>query len=229
MGTANKICHVYLPGKMEYKTALLLQQRLAQLRHQNKIPDSLLLLEHPPTYTITRKSCKNQFNVPTRWIEEGLVSVETVDRGGGTTYHGPGQLIGYPILHLGDEKKEIVRYLRKLEEMLVASLRTLGLPKDLFESQGSGKTPTGVWLKDGKVASIGIKVDAHMITSHGFALNVSTDLHYFDVIVPCGIRDRRMVSLKRYGKSGLSMNRVIKAVMKAFGGIFAYELVKQEI
>ncbi len=223
------ICHVFLKGQMNYTDALSCQNQLSALRKDNKIPNTLLLLEHPPTYTLGRKSNKAHFQVPKEWIQSKKVAVHQVDRGGEITYHGPGQLIGYPILHLGQEKKQIVLYVRKLEDMLIHCLQLLGVESDRFSQQDRNGRPTGVWLREGKVASIGIKVDKDMISSHGFALNVCTDLNYFKKIIPCGILNKDMVSLQSIGYTNVSLQDASEAIMQSFEKIFGFELIKCDL
>jgi lipoyl(octanoyl) transferase len=169
-------------GVLPYPEAWELQRQLVAQRRAGEIPDTLVLLEHPPVYTIGRGG--SRANV----LADGIPVVE-VDRGGDVTYHGPGQLVGYPIVDLRDRGGDVHRYLRDLEELLLGVLADYGI---VGERDGRY---TGVWTAAGKVAQIGVKVSAG-ITSHGFALNVDTDPAHWRGIVPCGIADRPVVSLR---------------------------------
>ncbi len=208
------LCEIRRLGLVPYREAWELQKRLAAERAAGLIPDTLLLLEHPHTYTLGRSGhIENLLLTEDQRTERG-VTVEWVDRGGDITYHGPGQLVGYPILKLGRPvdgnghipQADYVGYIRKIEEMLIRALAHFGL--------ASGQIPglTGVWvqadvasrcphcppsarLAPTKIAAIGVKVDAKGITRHGFALNVEPDMSYFDGIIPCGIKDHGVISM----------------------------------
>jgi lipoate-protein ligase B len=208
------LCEIRRLGLVPYREAWELQKRLAAERAAGLIPDTLLLLEHPHTYTLGRSGhIENLLLTEDQRTERG-VTVEWVDRGGDITYHGPGQLVGYPILKLGRPvdgnghipRADYVGYIRKIEEMLVRALAHFGLV--------SGQIPglTGVWvqadvasrcphcppsarLAPTKIAAIGVKVDAKGVTQHGFALNVEPDMSYFDGIIPCGVKDHGVISM----------------------------------
>ncbi len=175
-------------GRVPYPAAWELQRRLVEARHAGTIPDVLLLLEHPHTYTIGRRGSESEEVLASPEHLESLgATVVAVDRGGLATYHGPGQLVGYPILDLRPRDREVRRYLRDLEQALINALRECGIPA----GRVAGKT--GVWVADRKIASIGVRF-SRWITSHGFALNVTTDLSYFSNIVPCGMPAVEMTS-----------------------------------
>lgn len=182
--------HISHLGTVPYREALGLQEHLVDLRHRQAVPDLLLLLEHPPTLTLGRSARRDHLKVPQETLARmGLPVIET-SRGGDITFHGPGQLIGYPIIDLNRYGRDIGRYLRSLEEVLIGVLRRFGLRanrKDLL---------TGVWVGDRKVASIGIAV-RRWITYHGFSLNIDPEMDVFDLIVPCGLHGREMTSLRR--------------------------------
>ncbi len=173
-------------GRISYEEALLKQEDLLQERLKGAIDDTLLLLEHDPVYTIGRTSDRSSLDgsipLPHRVIE--------INRGGKATYHGPGQLVGYPIIDLTTRGKDLHTYLRALEESLIALCASLGLPSARREGL------TGVWIENRKLASIGVGV-RRWITMHGFALNVCGDLEGFKAIVPCGITGVSMTSLER--------------------------------
>jgi lipoyl(octanoyl) transferase len=178
-------------GVVGYKEALELQDTLVRRRRAGEVPDQLLLLEHP--HVITLGSASNPANVLLDDAERRMVGIELFEtgRGGDVTYHGPGQLVGYPILDLKPDRKDVHRYVRDLEEALIHALKPLGI--DATRTAGL----TGVWVDGQKVAAIGIRVSSGWITSHGFALNIGTDLTFFDAIVPCGIRSHGVTSIER--------------------------------
>ncbi|HEU5304596.1 MAG TPA: lipoyl(octanoyl) transferase LipB, partial [Gemmatimonadales bacterium] len=176
-------------GRRGYREVLELQRTLCRRRMAREIEeDILLLVEHEPVITLGRGTRAQSLPLPPAAIQRRGVGVFEVERGGDVTYHGPGQLVGYPIMDLGQHRKDLHWYLRRLEAALVAALGTLGVEAE------PNPGLTGVWTRGRKIASIGIHVK-QWVTFHGFALNVSTDLSYFDLIVPCGIRDVIMTSV----------------------------------
>jgi lipoyl(octanoyl) transferase len=175
-------------GRMEYSAAWARQQEIFLARLDGDIDDSLMLLEHPPTYTLGRRAQPEDLLYGEAQRAALGIALYQVDRGGRATYHGPGQLVGYPILALG-ERYDVVRYLRKLEEVLIRTAR------DLDVDAGRDPDHTGVWVGPNKVGAIGVKI-TRGITMHGFALNVTTDLSMFGGIVPCGFRDRWVTSIE---------------------------------
>jgi lipoyl(octanoyl) transferase len=198
-------------GTIDYQDAWDLQRQLAAARKDGVIPDTLLLLEHPHTYTLGRRGKdENILLTPAELARRGIAAYH-VDRGGDVTYHGPGQLVGYPILRLPSRRFDFVRYVRDLERGLLLAVRDLGVPAGLLEGY------SGVWVKDDKICAIGVKVDAAGVTSHGFALNVNVDLAYFAHIVPCGIADKGVTSLERELGHRLAMRRVMPAVISRLG------------
>lgn len=175
-------------GRVDYEAAWALQRALADDRRAGQLPDLLLLVEHPPTFTIGRGGSRAHLLAgPAELAALGAQVVE-VDRGGDITYHGPGQLVGYPILDLLARGRDVHRYLRLLEEALIRALADLGL--------AAGRLPphTGVWVGAEKIAAIGVKV-SRGVTLHGFALNIAPDLTHFAAIIPCGIRDKGVTAL----------------------------------
>ena len=178
------------PHLVPYAEALQQQYALAEKRGRGDIPDTLLLLEHPPTITLGRRTDERDLRTAEFALKERGVAVERVDRGGEITYHGPGQLVGYPILDLRQRGQDLHRYLRDLEEVILRTIGAFGLSGE----RTAGRT--GVWVADKKIAAIGIKV-SRWVTLHGFALNVSADLTPFrQDFVPCGIRDKDVTSLR---------------------------------
>jgi len=203
-------------GLISYADALELQAELVARRRAGEIPDTLLLLEHP--HVITLGSGAHEENVlvsPQERAARGIELFET-GRGGDVTYHGPGQLVGYPILDLKPDRQDLHRYLRDLEEMLIGVLGEFGLVGSRKEGL------TGAWVDDRKVAAIGVRVSSGWITSHGFALNVSTDLSFFGAIVPCGIRDHGVGSLSGETGRPVSIPEAEAAVVRQMGRIFGH-------
>lgn len=207
-------------GRMEYEAARELQENVAAARAGDYIPDTLLLVEHPPTYTLGRRAKAAHLLVSAQQLAAQGIQAFRVDRGGDVTYHGPGQLVGYPVLNLREHQRSIGRYLRDLEEAIIRTIELVGV--------SAARLPgyTGVWVGDEKIAAIGVRVDARGITRHGFAVNVATDLHYFSHIVPCGIRDKGVTSIARVqGVSAVEVADVIKPASAAFGERFNLDLV----
>ena len=196
-------------GLLPYGEALELQAQLVEDRKAGRIPDQLLLLEHPPVITLGVKARKDRSNVlatPEALSAAGVELFET-GRGGDVTYHGPGQLVGYPILDLRPDRCDVHRYVRDLEEALILAAATFGVTSGRLEGL------TGTWVGPEKLAAIGVRI-SRWVTSHGFALNVTTNLSHFDLIVPCGIVDKGVTSLERltgssfgYGSSRGRHNR----------------------
>jgi lipoyl(octanoyl) transferase len=175
-------------GTVEYREALSLQERVRAARQQGEVPDVMLLLEHWPVYTRGRRSTPGELPMGEEWyLMQGIEIVDT-DRGGKLTYHGPGQLVGYPIVEVND----VVAYVRRLEQALVAALGDEGL--DAHARPEDGPDFTGVWVEERKIASIGVHV-ARGVTTHGFAVNVENDLQPFGWVVPCGLEGVQMTSL----------------------------------
>ncbi len=202
---------VVTPGQLAYDRALALQKALLSRRLASG-PDALVLLEHPPVYTLGRGADARHLG----GAAQGEVPVLRVSRGGEVTYHGPGQLVGYPILALGDLRPDVHWYLRTLEEILIATLDDFGIRA----TREAGKT--GVWVAgQRKIASIGVAV-RRWVTWHGFALNVGADLHGFDAITPCGIEGVKMTSVAREGGPE-SVVEVIPVLLRRFMRGFGYD------
>jgi lipoyl(octanoyl) transferase len=176
-------------GTVPYEEATELQAQLVRRRRAGEIPDTLLLLQHPHVITLGTGSHVEHILADERERAARGIELYRTGRGGDVTYHGPGQLVGYPILDLKPDRCDLHRYLRDLEGALIDTLGDFGLEGKRIEGL------TGVWVEDRKLAAIGVRVSSGWITSHGFALNVSTDLTYFDAIVPCGIRDHAVGSM----------------------------------
>jgi lipoyl(octanoyl) transferase len=179
------VCHL---GTVEYREALALQERIRFARQEDLLPDVMLTLEHWPVYTRGRRSAPGELPMGEEWyFAQGIEIVQT-DRGGKVTYHGPGQLVGYPIVRVDD----VVAYVRLLERALVAALAEEGVSARARPEDGPDYT--GVWVQDRKIASVGVHV-ARGVTTHGFAINIENDLQPFSWVVPCGLEGVRMTSL----------------------------------
>ena len=197
-------------GSMDYQKAWDLQRSLAEARAQGRIGDTLLLLEHPAVYTLGRTSRESDLLFPVDYLESLGARVVRVDRGGQITFHGPGQLVGYPIMDVRSWGGGPLRYVRGLEATLIGVLDAFGI------AAGRADMPTGIWVEDEKIAAIGVKV-SRRVTTHGFALNVATDLSWFQNIVPCGMPDAGVTSMERLLGSSVSLEEVIPIVVERFG------------
>jgi lipoyl(octanoyl) transferase len=202
-------------GVVGYQEALDLQQRLVDDRKAGRVGDQLLLLEHPPVITLGVRARGDRSHVlatPEFLSAHGIELFET-GRGGDATYHGPGQLVGYPILDLTPDRCDVHRYVRDLEEVLIQSVTAFGV--------SAGRVPglTGIWVGSEKLAAIGVRI-SRWITSHGFALNVSTNLDHFKLIVPCGIKDKGVTSLERLLGRTVPMAEVEEEVTRRFAVVF---------
>jgi lipoyl(octanoyl) transferase len=203
-------------GLVDYQAALDLQKDLVEQRKLGLISDQLLLLEHPHVITLGARNHHSRAHVlatPESLARQGVALFET-GRGGDVTYHGPGQLVGYPILELPKDRRDVHRYVRDLEEVLIGAVAEFGIT--------AGRIPglTGIWVREQKLAAIGVRI-SRWVTSHGFALNVSTDLSRFDLIVPCGIADKGVTSMERLLGRSMATAEVHDAVVRAFTRTFA--------
>ena len=206
-------------GTIGYQAALDLQAQLVEQRKQGLIPDQLLLLEHPPVITLgvrTRNDRSHVLESEAALAARGVGLFET-GRGGDVTYHGPGQLVGYPIVDLKPDRCDVHRYVRDLEEVLIRAVDAFGVRAGRIEGL------TGIWVGDQKLAAIGVRI-SRWVTSHGFALNVNTDLSHFGLIVPCGITDKGVTSLERLLGHALPMDEVAETVARQFAALFSAEL-----
>ena len=202
-------------GRLGYVEALELQRSLARDRISGAIPqDLLLLVEHPPVVTLGRSSKQKHLVASPEFLQNKGVELFEVERGGDVTFHGPGQLVGYPIIDLKRHRQDLHWYLRKIEEALINSLDDYGIPGERNSAY------TGVWTRGRKIASIGVHA-RDWVTWHGFALNVTTDLSYFDLIVPCGIAGVVMTSIAReLGSEDISMQDAQDRITARFAAAF---------
>ena len=206
-------------GKTKYADAWELQKRIFSARLARRIDDVLLLTEHEHVYTLGKAADDNHLLAKNEELSKKGVDVYWIDRGGDITYHGPGQIVGYPIIDLNQHYNDIHRYLRDIEEAIIRTFDDYGI--------SAGREPefTGVWVKNEKVAAIGVKV-SKWITMHGFALNVNTDLSYFDRIIPCGIFHKGVTSIHNILGKEISLIEVHQHLIKHFSQLFQWE-VKQ--
>ncbi len=219
-------CEAWPLGRVPYAEALALQERLVAERAAGA-PDRLLLLEHPPVYTLG--SAADEANILWNEAERAQrgIGVVHIDRGGDVTYHGPGQLVAYPILQLarmpGAMHANVVGYVRGLERVIIAALASYGI------EAGTITGLTGVWVSTpagyAKIAAIGVRVNVKAITKHGIALNLNTDLSHFEGIIPCGIRDKGVTSLAALLGGAVDEAEAYARFAEAFGGVFEREMV----
>jgi lipoate-protein ligase B len=200
-------------GTVEYEHALQLQDAMVAARHEGSIADTLLLLEHPHVYTLGRGAAERYLIAPPPGVR-----VFRVSRGGQVTYHGPGQLVCYPILKLEGPDRDVHAYLRALESAIIETLHNYGI-----EAQRRDRL-TGVWVGVRKIASIGVGI-RRWITLHGLALNVNSDLGFFEYIVPCGIDGCRMTSMAREGRPDAAPSTVASALAENFAAVFGYQSI----
>jgi lipoate-protein ligase B len=216
--TATPTCGLIELGLTPYPRALRLQRRLAALRAEGRLGDLLLLLHHPPVITLGRGGQRAHLLVEDSRLAASGIEFFKAERGGDITYHGPGQLVGYPILDLAGYGRDLHRYLRLLEGVLIETLAAFGV--------GAGRRTgrTGVWVEDSKIASIGIHV-TRWVTRHGFALNVDMDLSPFGLIVPCGIRGAGATSMAQELSRPVAVDDVIPVLTERFQARFGVRLV----
>ena len=228
-----KECLVVDLGMMEYGAAWDLQRRVVAARKAGTVPDVLLLCEHPHVLTLGRSGKLANLRASHNVLRQMGVSFFETDRGGDITYHGPGQLVGYPILNLAEIRRDVAWYVRSLEEAMIRATAEFGIAS----RRVSGRT--GVWVdvaarvggsrsgegltEEEKLAAIGVRL-SRWVTSHGFAYNVSTDLRYFDLIVPCGIADRRAASLERLLGCGVKIEDASSRIASHLGDLFGLKL-----
>ena len=203
-------------GLVPYPDALALQRSLVEERRADQVPDLLLLLQHPPVITLGVRGDGGRSNVVAQSSQLSALGIDISEtgRGGDVTYHGPGQIVGYPILDLRPDRCDVHRYVRDLEQVMI------GVCADYGVIAGRIQGLTGAWVGEDKIGAIGVRV-SRWITSHGFAFNVNTDLRHFDLIVPCGIANRGVTSLQRAAGKDLRLEEVEEAFIRRFSECFA--------
>lgn len=221
MNTFGKNCLLANLGQVGYGPAVELQRRLVEARKAGEIPDVLLFCEHPHVITLGRNGTIENLRAGNDSLAGRSIEFHSTNRGGDITYHGPGQIVGYPILDLSEHRRDLRWYVEQLEELMIRA----GLDFGVAGSRSEGQH--GVWVRtpagEEKIAALGVHV-SRWVTSHGFAYNVSTDLGYFDLIVPCGIAGKRVTSLERALGRTVAMNEVRARLAARFGEVFEREM-----
>jgi lipoate-protein ligase B len=215
------ICWVVDQGLIPYGPACEMQRKLVHARKARAIPDVLLLCEHPHVITLGRNGTRDHLHADDALLEKMNVEFHSSDRGGDITYHGPGQIVGYPILDLTEHRRDIGWYVRELEEVMIRASADFGVAAKRVEGQHGAwiETPTG----EEKLGALGVHL-SRWVTSHGFAYNVSTDLRYFDLIVPCGMAGKGVTSLERALGRAVSVADARGRLVEQFGAAFAREM-----
>lgn len=217
-----RICWVVDLGVMAYAPACELQRELVQARKANAVPDALLICEHPHVITLGRNGKREHLRAGSRLLDQMRVEFHPTDRGGDITYHGPGQIVGYPILDLTAHRRDVRWYVEQLEEAMICASAAFGITG--HRSEGAH----GVWVDtpagEEKLAALGVHL-SRGVTSHGFAYNVSTDLRYFDLIVPCGIPGKRVTSLEKILGRTASREQALAHLIEQFGNVFGVKTV----
>ncbi len=218
-----KECWVVELGLIPYAAACELQRRIVTARKAGEVPDVLLLCAHPHVITLGRNGKREHLRASDHLLRQMGVEFHPSDRGGDITYHGPGQIVGYPILNLAEIRRDVAWYMRQLEEAMIRATAEFGIAAKRIAGM------TGVWVGTAgspeaeKLAAIGVHL-SRWVTSHGFAYNVSTDLRYFDLIVPCGLPDKRATSLERLLGRAVGCDEVAPRIVGNFGELFGFEM-----
>ena len=218
MAAPGRECEHRFLGRVDYAAATALQERLARAVKAGAGREQLLLLEHPPVVTLGRNARDEDLLGGAEALRARGIAVERTNRGGQVTYHGPGQLVGYPILNLSPDRRDVARYLRDIEELLIRTLARF----DIAAARVPGLT--GAWVGEEKIAAIGVHL-SRWVTTHGFALNVTTDVSQFGLIVPCGIRDRGIVSMQSLLGRPVALREVAEALVPEFGALFGRTMI----
>jgi lipoate-protein ligase B len=210
-------CNLEHYGLVDYAEALEIQRDHVAQHKAGAIPDTLILLEHPHVYTLGRNAREENVLVSPEFLASRGAQVFHTDRGGDVTYHGPGQLVGYPILDLTKHRRDISWYMRSIEEVLIRTARDYGI--DAVRTEGCA----GVWVGNDKLAAMGVHL-SRWVTSHGFAMNVNTDLRYFEWIVPCGLECKGVTSMEKLLGHTVKMEEVAERVVAHFSEVFGAEI-----
>jgi lipoyl(octanoyl) transferase len=213
--TATAACELRDLGRVRYAEAFVLQQQFVERRKRGEIPDQLLIVEHPHVVTMGRNAHDENLLCAPELLDRAGIEFHRTDRGGDVTYHGPGQIVGYPIFDLREWKRDVVAYVRGVEQVLIDALAEFGI------AAGREAGATGVWTEQGKIAAIGVHI-SRWVTSHGFALNVATELNYFRYIVPCGLT-KPVTSMQALGCQA-DRDQVVAAIARSFARVFDREL-----
>jgi len=211
-------------GKMDYATALSIQEKLLVLRQKNEVEDTFLMVEHPPTLTLGKRGEYSNILLPVEELRSKGVGIYEINRGGDVTYHGPGQMVGYPILDLNNHGRGVRRFVWNIEEVFIRLLKE----KYNITAHREDKEYTGVWVGNSKITAIGIAVK-HWVTMHGFAFNINTELEHFKWINPCGITDRDIISLQKLIGKPVDFSEIENFVVDYFCEVFKYKPITTEI
>lgn len=220
------LCEVWQPGTVDYAEALNLQAEMVQERSQNTVPDRLLLLQHPHTYTLGTAGDENNLVFSESQRAERKIQLFRIDRGGDVTYHGPGQLVGYPIMQLprtGESLRiDVHGYVHNIEEVIIRTLSDYGITGQRIPQL------TGVWVETAngpqKICAIGVRINTKAVTKHGFALNINTDLDYFMGIIPCGIADKGVTSMAHLLGQTVDEATLTQRLIGHFGTVFEKDM-----
>lgn len=213
-----RVCELRNLHLVTYENGMRLQQKFVELRQEETIADQLLLLEHPPVITLGRGGDVRNLLAPAATLDAQRVRFFETTRGGDITYHGPGQLVGYPIIHLGEGNRDVRKYVTKLEEVLIRTVAAFGIAAD----RADGKR--GIWVGNDKIAAIGVRI-ARWVTSHGFALNVTTNLDHFRLITPCGLHGTGVTSISHLVGRDVALVEVREIIAAKFAEVFERDVV----
>jgi lipoyl(octanoyl) transferase len=221
IGRIMQSCELRNLHLVTYENGMKLQQKLVEMRQGGEIPDQLLLLEHPPVITLGRAGDAANLLATTSTLQRAGVRFFETTRGGDITYHGPGQLVGYPIVHLGEGRRDIRKYVTHLEEVLIRTVAEYGVAAERVEGR------RGIWVGNDKIAAIGVRI-ARWVTSHGFALNVNTNLEHFHLITPCGLHGTGVTSLEKLLGHAVPLGDVRAIVVAKFAEVFDREVARRD-
>jgi lipoyl(octanoyl) transferase len=216
-----RVCEAKWLGVVQYDDGLLMQESAVERLRSGEATEQLLLLEHPHVFTLGRGADSSNILADQQQLQSNSVEVHETGRGGDVTYHGPGQLVGYPIINLKPDRCDVHRYVRDIEDVLIRTIAEFGVTGTRIAGL------TGVWVGNEKIGAIGVRI-ARWITSHGFALNVNTDLNYFKMIVPCGITDKGVTSLSRLLGRQIELRDVARIAASQFAQVFGREVLVSE-
>jgi lipoyl(octanoyl) transferase len=211
-------CELHQLHLVTYENGLKLQQKLVEMRQRDELPDQFLLLEHPPVITLGRGGDTKNLLASDEALRAERVRFFATERGGDITYHGPGQLVGYPILHLGEGNRDVRKYVTNLEEVLIRTVGEYGITAARIDGR------RGIWVGNDKIAAIGVRI-ARWVTSHGFALNVNTNLSHFRLITPCGLEGTGVTSISKEAGRAVEFDEVREIVAAKFAEVFEREVV----
>ena len=217
----SRLCEVRQLGLVTYENGLAMQERLVSMRQREEIRDQFLLLEHTPVITLGRGGKRENLLASEESLAAQGVRFHETTRGGDITYHGPGQLVGYPILHLGEGNRDIRKYVTKLEEVLIRTVAELGIEATRSDLN------RGIWVGRNKLAAIGVRI-ARWVTSHGFALNIQPDFGHFNLITPCGLQNAGVTSIEKLTGKAPPMQTVRTILLRHFAEVFDLEIVERQ-